>query len=267
MLKKLQNLPLKYKIDLTKSIIQKEMAGKKAAIMYSGGRDSSILSNIVGDKILHIYSHTNMAEIPENIKSKKNIIICENPQNYNEIWDEKRCYPLLSKRGHTAYKSRNPELKISPVMCCYNLKEKPANKVLKDNNITIAIWGNRAGESHRRKFHFVDNSFITKPKKYKWANMYPLQHWTDNDVIEYLTINNIKVKLSKLEHGCKYCATDITKNPNNFIKLYRQNKNELINILKNGFGEQIAIVKGIKYNNSGELNKIIENKTELFIKI
>lgn len=182
-----------------------------------------------------------------------------------QLWHTKGHYPILSKQGHTKYKKRYKTLKVSPVQCCYNLKEAPANKILKDKNIKCAIWGIKASDSMRRKFLYVDKGMLFKPKKYKWQQCYPLMHWTDEDIKIYIRkhIKDYKIN-SNYENGCLCCGTDIKFYPNTLKRLYDSNYNKWLHYMKNGFGEQILIANNI---NPNKLDLIIKENEKILLQV
>lgn len=262
----LQAIPFIQKIELTKEIIIKSEKIGNSAILYSGGKDSTVLLHLImsiGLNPLVIYNNTTLGnkEIDDYIR------LFTNGMNFVEtiaddpvaMWKEKGYFPILSKRGHTAYKKKFHNLRVSPVQCCYNLKEKYSNPILKNKNIRVVFWGNRAGESNRRKLSFCDNGFLFKPKKYSWHQSYPLQHWNTEDVIKYIQKNiPAYVGLKGLENGCLCCGSDITFKQNNLIHLFKKDYEKWLFYMQNGFAEQILIAKGLYMKIS--IDEAIENK-------
>jgi 3'-phosphoadenosine 5'-phosphosulfate sulfotransferase (PAPS reductase)/FAD synthetase len=270
----LQRLSLNNKINISNDIIKKSLEIGKPALLYSGGKDSTVLLNMLLEydkNILIIYNNTGLADEKHNKQIRE---ICKNynfietkAQDYIGMWQKKGYYPILSKRGFTKYKKQDPTLRISPVQCCYQLKEIYSNKIFKDNEIKVVFWGNRAGESNRRKLSFVDNGFLFKPKKYKWYQSYPLQHFTDNDILEYLVkyVKNYNIS-TNFESGCLACGVDITYKDNNLRRLYFNDKALFTKVMESGYAEQILKIKGIKYD-AEILKDIIYNKPEILLKI
>lgn len=274
-LKKLQKLPLLMKIEITKKVINEAVKkGKKFCLLYSGGKDSTVLLTILKEMNIDffaMYNNTTLADekfntfLREQIQKFKVPFIETTAEDPVKMWKEKGYYPILSKRGFTKFKKNNPELRISPVQCCYQLKEKYCNKVLKEKNVDVVFWGNRAGESNRRKFAFVDNGFLFKPKKYTWFQCYPLQHWTDSDIKNFL---NTYVQdwnfFKSFENGCLCCATDIQFKKNTLARLYYNDYESWLFYILNGFGEEILKIKNIDPSN---LNEIIKNTPEILLRI
>jgi 3'-phosphoadenosine 5'-phosphosulfate sulfotransferase (PAPS reductase)/FAD synthetase len=182
-----------------------------------------------------------------------------------KMWQEKGYFPILSKQWFMRYKKENPSLRINPVQCCYQLKEKYSNKVLTARKVKNVFWGNRADESQRRKFSFVDNGFYFKPKKYKWHQCYPIQHWTRKDVIDYLNIHIPDYPVTaNFESGCLCCGTDIQKQFNTLKKLHDADYQKWLYYMRVGFGSEILKIKGV---DPKKLEQVIKNKKEILFRI
>jgi 3'-phosphoadenosine 5'-phosphosulfate sulfotransferase (PAPS reductase)/FAD synthetase len=269
-----QKQNIETKIFISNKIIDKSLLIGKSALLYSGGKDSEVLLTLLLEKIpdlLIIYNNTTLCEqkIIDFIRDRtKNLNFIETTaQDPILMWQTKGYYPILSKRGFTKYKKKYPDLKVSPVQCCYQLKEIYANKILKDNNIKVVFWGNRASESNRRKLTFADNGFLFKPKKYPWYQAYPLQHWTTEDIMKFLKAKCLNYPINKdLENGCICCGTDLTFKKNNLLSLFQKDKKKWEFYMKNGFAKQILIAKGIDINKI-DIDDIITNKPDYLLRI
>ncbi len=253
-LKILQNLPYEKKIKLSLSIIN-HVKDSKSALLFSGGKDSTVLLYLLRRTDINfivLYNNTGIAS-PEMVRQVRALAV---GTDYIEteatdafsMWSKSGYYPLLGKRSFTKFKKKYSELRCSPVQCCYQLKELYANKILKSREIEVVFWGNRADESNRRKLSFVDNGFLFKPQKYPWRQCYPLQHWQTPDIYRYLTENVDYDFSTGIEGGCIYCGTDLHYFPNNLSKLYIKDNNKWQFAMKNGFAEQILIAKGLPHD-------------------
>jgi 3'-phosphoadenosine 5'-phosphosulfate sulfotransferase (PAPS reductase)/FAD synthetase len=263
----LLTVPLDYKLHITRKVIAQALEKGPAAILYSGGRDSTVLLHLArqaAPDILVIYNNTTLGDprTDDYIRAK-----CRE-MNYIEttaedpiaMWQRKGYYPILSKRGFTAYKKIDPSLRISPVQCCYQLKEKYAYQIKIEKGIKAAFWGNRASESMRRRLTFLDNGYLFKPKRYPWWQAYPLQHWTDQDIDRYLAEHEPDYLHSRkeFETGCLCCGTDLTFWPNNLSRLFKQDQEKWEGYMKAGFAEQIMKLNGI----DGPPEEIIRTRPE-----
>lgn len=272
-LKELQSLPLNEKISISIQIINKSLKLGKSCLLYSGGKDSSVLLKLlleIDKNILIMHNDTTLGDqqyIDFIRKMTTGLNYIETTASDPvKMWKEKGYYPILSKRGFTKYKKLHNNLRVSPVQCCYQLKEMYCNKVLRDKEIEVVFWGNRAGESNRRKLTFVDNGFLFKPKKYSWYQSYPLQHWTDDDVLTFLKKEFPEYPISKsFEQGCLCCGTDITFKKNTLVRLFMNDREKWEYYMKNGFAEQIAILNGLKTDKE-ILYRIIKDAPQLLFR-
>lgn len=252
--KRLQSVGLDAKIRFTEKIIDMGLVHGKSAVMFSGGKDSTVLLDILLKKkpeILIIHNDTTLGT-PELLR-----FIREQTRGHNyvettaedpiKMWQATGYWPIFGKRSHNQYKKIIPGLRVSPVQCCYQLKEKYSNRILKDNKIRIVFWGNRAGESQRRRLTFLDNGYLFKAIKYPWMQCYPLQHWSAVDIQTYLEEQKIERPIEvSMETGCLACATDITFYPNNLSRLYLTNRIMWEKYMRAGFADQILKIKQSK---------------------
>ncbi len=274
-LRELQALPRAEKERITKGIIGRALEIGKGAVLFSGGRDSTVLLRIIREAtpgILVIYNNTALGDpaLTDHIRQHTR------GMNYREtiasdpirMWKEKGYYPLLSKRGFTAYKKRIPGLRTSPVQCCYQLKEMYANRLLKAEGVKVVFWGNRAAESMRRRFTFVDNGFLFQPKKYPWQQAYPLQHWTDDDIAGYIADHepNYPAQRRHFETGCLCCGTDITHFPNNLSRLYQRDRVLWETYMRAGFAEQILRIQG-RAADPATVEMVIQDHPAILLKV
>ncbi len=271
LIKKLQNLPVSKKISITMDVLEQAKSLQPLALLYSGGKDSTVLLDLIKKSNLNycvLHNNTTMAD-PATLDFVRKMC---NGLDYTEttpeetpfeMWHRTGYYPILGKRSFTKFKKADARLKLSPVQCCYQLKELYSNRVFKERGIKGVIWGNRASESNRRKLTFADNGFIFKPKKYSWFQIYPIQHWNETDVLYYLNKNIPEYPISQqIESGCKYCATDFAFYPNNLSRLYIKSPNEWTTLMLQGFGEQIAIL-----NNIDDWKNKLKTNPELFLRL
>lgn len=270
----LQGRPLAEKIAVSSRIITAALGIGKPALLYSGGRDSTVLLDLVAKQspdILVIHNNTTLGD-PALAGWVQSFVNRTYPgADYREtvaddpiaMWQERGYFPLLSKRGFTAYKMRDPHLRISPVQCCYQLKEKKSNAILNAEETAVVFWGNRAAESMRRRLTFIDNGYLFKPKKYRWHQAYPLQHFTGDDITAYLGdhVKNYPASGAAFETGCLCCGTDITFWPNNLGRLYQRDRPRWEYFMRAGFAEQIAKMKGLP----GDPEEIISTRPELLL--
>lgn len=273
----MQGKDLEEKAAISRAIIREAIkSAGRPAVAYSGGRDSTVLLDLVlreepAALVVHNNTGLGAAETLEFIRQHVQRLGIRD--NYREtraddaiaMWQEKGYYPILSKRGFTGAKKRDPGLRISPVQCCYQLKEKYSNTVFSTEGVGVVFWGNRAAESMRRRMTFIDNGYLFKPKKYPWHQGYPLQHWLDLDILDYLEqeVPGYPDPAGGLETGCVCCGTDLTFWPNNLSRLYQRDRERWEFYMRAGFAEQIMRIKGIP----GKPEDIITARPEALLHI
>lgn len=233
-LKSLQAMNLESKIAQTRYLIKQsvqEFGLDHVYISYSGGKDSTVLSNIAKQlypNILHIFANTTN-EFPETIRhikwenevNKTNIITVTPHGSHNELWTFKRVvdtygYPMFSKRVSNAIRTyqhalsertkqnsidyiqrnfkkyyRYIDLNISD-KCCDKLKKEPIRKTAKKLGMQCAIIGILASESYQRKKDWLDYGCNVFYKR-KDNQSRPLSFWTNDDIIEYIRKYNVRI--------------------------------------------------------------------------
>lgn len=278
LLAKMQALPLEKKTALSLAILRSAKTaadGAPVCVLYSGGKDSTVLLHLVlriFQKPVVMFNNTGMCspQLLDFIHARtRGLDYVETMPDADAftMWRKTGYWPIFGKRTFTDRCRKSPGLHVSPVQCCYQLKEAPANRVMKARGVKIAIWGNRADESSRRKFSFCDSGFLFQPKKYKWMQCYPLMFWTKKDVIAFIEKHepDYPFEMSQ-EAGCWACCTDITQTPNNIQRLFATDRARFAFMIKNGFGELILKAKHQECDNAAVLRALQENP-EIFFKI
>ena len=272
----LQALPMPKKIEMAVAILERgkrETGGAPACVLYSGGKDSTVLLHIIKaiyPRPLVMYNNTGLAEprLVQYIRQRTrglDYVETEPDEEAFTMWRRTNYWPLFGKRSFTARCRNCPGLHVSPVQCCYQLKEAPANRVMKARGVRLAVWGNRADESARRKFMFCDSGTLFKPKKYPWYQCYPLAFWTERDVLDYLEEYEPDYPHSiSTEAGCWACCTDITRTPNNIQRLFKTDRARFEAMIRGGFGELILRAKGIR---NGDIERFLRETPEIFLKV
>ena len=239
-LQSMQAAPLDVKLMLTKRRVQdwiNEFGKDGVYISFSGGKDSTVLMDIIRNKmgydIQAVYVDTGLEypEIREFVKTFDNVLWLKPEMNFKQVI-EKYGYPFFSKEiSQTIYEARsiidkgkdftkfyryeqlegiaidpktgNPSaynkskykfLLDSPYrishMCCKIMKKNPTIKFAKETG-KVPILGQMAAESRLREQHWLlhgCNGFDMKQPK---SN--PMAFWTEQDVLQYIKKNNIKI--------------------------------------------------------------------------
>jgi len=250
-LKDLQALPLRKKIDLSISEFKKLDNDEKILLMFSYGKDSWVIKYLfdeMGQEVSALYVETGI-EV-DQIKKADFVHHRKTSENIEEIWEERNCFPIFSKMSSPKYKRKHLGIRVSSGLCCYHIKEKPAVKFSREIKADVVVWGNKACDSHRRKFHFVDYGFSVNRKTptIRGTQFFPLQHWLDEDVYAYLKSKNHTINRTKLELGCKYCATDFTKRNNNLQGLLKRDPDDFKRLMRTGYGAQICQIRELDFS-------------------
>ena len=268
-LKLMQNYPLELKIMKTKQRIIEWVSyyGLEGVyISFSGGKDSTVLLTIAREiypniKALYIDTGLEYPEVKQFVKTWDNIDIVRPKMNFREVLNNYG-YPVISKEQSQYiydYRNTNSEklkkirlegnkwgrgkiskkwlymidapFKISD-KCCNVMKKTPAKNYEKETG-RMPIVGTLAEESSLRMTHYLKegcNAFNSKRPKSP-----PLGFWTNQDILQYIKENNIKIptvygeivedngalKTTGCDRtGCIYCAYGChLEEENRFLRL------------------------------------------------
>ena len=298
-LKMLQNYPLWMKVEKTKARIREwyENYNGEVYVSFSGGKDSTVLLDIVRKMypdVEAVFSDTGLEfpEIRAFVKSKENVTIIKPDKTFKQVITEKG-YPIISKsvsncvrlarkniedgketvrvrqirgleKGSKFNKGKWEFLLEAPFKisdeCCNELKKKPFKKWEKENK-KYPMMATMASEGGVRKEGYLK----TGCNSFKNGKSQPMGFWTEQDVLEYIVINNLEVAsvygdivkndkglwetTGEKRTGCVFCGfgCHLEKEPNRFQRLKQTHPN-LYNycINKLGMGEVLDYI-GVKY--------------------
>ena len=248
-LRLMQNYPLELKIMKTKLRIQEWVSyyGLEGVyVSFSGGKDSTVLLHIARElypniKALYIDTGLEYPEVKQFVKTWDNVDIIRPKMSFKQVI-EKYGYPVISKeQSQYIYQYRNAKsekTKITRIegnkwgrgkisnkwrymldapfkvsdQCCNVMKKNPAQEYEKKNNV-VPIVGTLAEESALRTTHYIKNGCNAFDSKRPKST--PLGFWTNQDILEYIKINNIKIPsvygdIVECEEGLKTTGCDRT---------------------------------------------------------
>lgn len=266
-LKEMQEWGLSKKIEWTQVAIEKALERfRNPSVAFSAGKDSTVLLDLVRKyrpDVKVIYGNTTI-EFPECVKFARRLRD-QWSLNYHEAypkvsfwWVVKNYgWPLMGKKfgvGGVAHKesrqkffkrlkqegklTREYEIQSRiPISsaCCTFLKERPSIKLQKKLNIDGVFIGILASESRQRMFNFLEYGELYYPKSQKIWKSLPLAIWTDDDIWEYIRMENVPYAelydmgfkneegqwISHKRNGCMFCGMDL-KFPNNHFAIMRR---------------------------------------------
>ena len=300
-LKLMQNYPLELKVEKTKLRIKEwyEHYNGEVYVSFSGGKDSTALLDIVRSMypdIEAVFINTGLEypEIYKFVKTFKNVTILKPEMNFKQVINTYG-YPVISKENsqyiyeirHSTKKMRQRRLygdskgrfklpnkyhylidapfEISN-KCCEVMKKRPVKKFEKETG-KVPIIGTMAEESSLRQQSYLQHGCNAFESKRPVST--PLGFWKQQDVLEYIYKNDLKIAsvygeviedknlLDECTYsttgcertGCIYCLYGIQcdTTPNRIQRLKKTHKKQYdycINKLK--LGEVLDYI-GVKY--------------------
>ena len=228
-LKLLQNYPLWIKIEKTKQRIKEfyEHYNGEVYVSFSGGKDSTVLLDIVRNmypNVEAVFVNTGLEfpEIVKFVKSYENVTILKPNKTFKQVINEYG-YPVVSKSVANTIRFARKNIageketlrvrqikglekdskfnkgkweflldapfKISD-QCCDELKKKPFKQYEKMTG-KKPITGILADEGGVRQEAYLK----TGCNNFKKGTCKPLGFWTEQDILQYIKQNNLKIYL------------------------------------------------------------------------
>lgn len=230
-LRDLQAMPLDIKIATTVQRIRewiREFGKENVYVSFSGGKDSTVLLDIVRKyypSVGAVFVDTGLEypELRQFVKTFDNVTILRPKMRFDEvikkygypiiskevsnaIWYARRgsiwaenCFNGLNGKGQPHEFKKNMYSKYKPICkmdffvsdkCCSVIKEKPLDDYAKLND-KKPITAIMASESKKRETAWLQtgcNAFNSKKPISK-----PMSFWTEQDVLNYIKKNNLKI--------------------------------------------------------------------------
>ena len=198
-------------------------------ISFSGGKDSTVLLYLVRSiypNVEAVFSNTGLEypELVDFVKSKENVTMVRPKKSFKQVIEDEG-YPIVSKKvarairdlqnptdknvnirnlyltGKTMkgydcpsrklpkkwYKLIDAPFKVSE-KCCDHIKKNPIKEYEKASNKRTII-GTMASESQMREKEYLNNGYNSFKEGKESCT--PLGFWTEQDVLEYIKINNL----------------------------------------------------------------------------
>lgn len=231
-LKQMQSLPMHIKLGMTRKRIREwvDCYGPNGVyISFSGGKDSTVLLHIVREMypdIEAVFVDTGLEypEIKEFVKTFDNTSILRPEMRFRQVI-EKYGYPVISKevsksiyyarrsddpentyvkklRGELEFQGKKSQynqdnwyfLLDAPFgisnKCCDVMKKRPLHKFYTKTG-KAPITGQMADEGRLRTQKWIKSGCNLYDSKFPICN--PMSLWVENDVLEYIAKNNIKI--------------------------------------------------------------------------
>ena len=299
----MQSLPLKYKIIMTKQRIKAwyDYWDGNVYVSVSGGKDSQVLAHIVKNlypDVPCVFVNTGLEY--DSVRLKGNELADEilRPEMSFVQVITKYGYPVISKEislfvhqmqmPQTERNAKTRNLRLNGIRsdgvkvqtgkipdkwkflidapfrisnyCCDVMKKKPAHKYDKTTDRKPFI-GTMADESRQRKKQWMQNGCNAFNKKNPSSQ--PLSFWTEQDILHYIKINDLKIAqiygdvVYKDEDGmvydndlfsaymplattgvgrtgCVFCMFGITQDTERFLRLKEAEPNKYDYVMRGG---------------------------------
>jgi 3'-phosphoadenosine 5'-phosphosulfate sulfotransferase (PAPS reductase)/FAD synthetase len=221
-------------VEETRGIIIEALSkSKNPVIAFSGGKDSTVVLNLVrsiNPDVTAVFCNT-------GVEARETVEYCKTIDNLIELkpdgitfWDCVKKYGYPDFKGKKGHHDGNK--------CCVYLKEKPAKKYYKENHIDLIFTGLTMRESRNRMLLLKHRGFLYYAKSWGLWKCHPIGNWTEKQVWEYIKDNNISYNsgydLGWRRCGCQPC----TAHKNWGKRLAIENPKLLRFILKQRYGQR-----------------------------
>lgn len=175
--------PMEDKIRESKRAIKKYQ--KKAICLFSGGKDSFILTKLaleVNPKIPVVFVNTGVLP-PETLEYVAYMKTKLKIKNFHILKPDKDFWHLPKKiiQGHT------PPKRKATHSCCQLLLMEPVLRFLKEKKLEVQLLGNRwdEAEANFQGFYLYSPKADTPDTRFDMTRVFPLKWWNKEQVFEY----------------------------------------------------------------------------------
>ena len=286
----MQSLPLKYKIIMTKQRIKAwyDYWDGNVYVSISGGKDSQVLAHIVKEMypdVPLVFVNTGLEFDSVRLKGMELADEVLRPSMDFVSVITKYGYPIISKEisqkvyeykpggyGEKYFNGEKGQYDMSKYKyllnapfrishkCCDVMKKKPAKQYEKQNSLKPII-GTMAEESRARKTKWIQHGCNAFEEKRPTSQ--PLSFWTEQDILHYIKINDLKIAeiygdvvykdedgmvydndlfsaymplatTGAKRTGCVFCMFGITQDPERFLRLKEEEPNKYDYVMRGG---------------------------------
>jgi len=164
----------------------------KVYVAWSGGRCSTVALHLTlqQDPDIPVVFNNTGVEYPETVKYVHQVAK-KWDLNFNELKPEADFWKIVKKHGFPQLRGSGKAGRPRKPMCCELLKEAPANKYLKENDMVGFISGIRVEESRPRALGIYQMGPYYKAKRDGLWKFHPVALWSMGKLMEYVKLQNI----------------------------------------------------------------------------
>ena len=234
------------------AVIRETVARRRAAVAFSGGRDSVALAMIAeqvapGLPLMHVdtgHAWPGLLDFVRQFAGPRLRLLSAGLDPHT-LWTEARCYPVGAKVAARVYRRDNSDLAVDGSKCCQRLKADPVKRWIEAEGIEAVIFGARGDDTTRHAFKLRQGEAF-EPKTGAYAVAYPLLTWTYKDTHAFLDRHfpDYPLRYShNQEMGCQGCAVDLARWPNNLSYLRQSDPARYRHLIaETGLGLQILMI-------------------------
>jgi len=218
---------------MTKTIDKVIARHNKIALYFSGGKDSTVLLDIMEpwlDKIMVVWINT--GDAPKDVielmaATKKRVphfteVLGNQPGVISRYGIPVDLIPPEAMRPYNEYIHPDTVKLQSRYDCCYKSAWEPLQRYVEVNRYTLLIRGQRKGEQLR---NHMDDSVVGTMEMFN-----PLLDWTEKEIFDYISEHQLTLlphyKFATSSIDCCTCTAYLTemKDKITYLKAYESDK-------------------------------------------